>query len=80
MTAHIISVLQLRSYREGTACFVVHDDMYSGIGVKGHMGNPTYLLTQGHSFEFIQFEDQDSADEWLKENSCGWSIMKLELE
>lgn len=80
MTAHIISVSQLRSYREGIARLYVHDDLYSGIGVRGLMSSPTYLLTKGHSFELIQFEDQDSADEWLKENACEYKVTKLEPE
>lgn len=80
MTAHIISVSQLRSYREGVARLYIHDDMYSGIGVRGHMDNPTYLLTKGHSFELIQFEDRDSADAWLKENVGEYKIRKLEPE
>lgn len=76
--AHIVSVSQLRSNSKGIAFLNVREDAYGGIGVWGHMGNPTYLLTWERGFELIQFDNQAVADEWLKENAGEYTITKLE--
>lgn len=76
---HDVIVLQLNS--EGRSFLNVdpHEPHYGHIAVWTSTYNrPTYLCQREQEVWFIQFDDQQFADEWFKEH-CNWdSVIKLD--